>query len=311
MKKLFILVAILVVTGQAWACDYCNCYLGLDPGYNKNTIGIRANYMKSAVTIPASSGLKLTHSSHGGGTSNGNSSELEQAFFCTELFVRVYPVPRLQLIANLPYQYNTLTFDGKEESRGALNDLTLLAMYQLANTTAMDSNKVRHRVFGGLGVKLPTGKSSGASDVDIPYAHDLYSGTGSTDYLVAASYIGKYRKLGWNLDVNYKLNTESKNEYKFGNSLNLVPRAFYEVHVKSLRILPHLGAAYERGGHDEYMDEQVDETGGATLWGSAGVDVYFNRFSITTEARIPFYHDTPDSLPEASYWLFTSFNIHF
>jgi len=288
----------------------CNGYLGLDPGYNKNTIGIRSNFRHSSLEIPASSTFKLLHGEHS--TENGDGSgELEASFLCVELFAKIYPTSKIMLIANLPYQFNSLTFGNSEGNLNAPGDITILGFYQLANTMSVDSNSVRHRLFGGLGIKLPTGKSSGTSVIDIPMAHELNSGTGSTDYLVAISYIGKYKKLGWNLDLNFKYNTESKNDYLFGHTLNVTPRIFYETRIKTVKVLPHIGASYELGDYDYYEGVKQVETGGSTFWGSAGVDFYFGRFSVTSDVRLPFHQELNGNMPEDKYWLFGSVNFHF
>ncbi|MFI5173083.1 MAG: hypothetical protein ACHQFW_11875 [Chitinophagales bacterium] len=309
MKRIYLLVVLLFSYVGVMSCDFCNCYLGLDPGYNKNTIGLRANW-RTAEWTPPVSGLRLAHNGHGVEGTMGHET-LQESFITGELFVKYSPIPKLRVYATLPYAFNTLEYDGVTESRNALSDLSLMAMYQLANTMAHDSAKVRHRLFAGLGVKFPTGKSEGASDVDIPMAHHLYSGTGSTDFLVSASYIGKLRKIGWNLDASYKYNTPSANDYRYGNTLNITPRVFYESKIKSVSLLPHVGAAYEMGDSDEYNDETVDETGGTTMYGSAGVDVYFGSISVTTDFRLPFYHDMGNQMSENQSWLFTSVNFHF
>jgi hypothetical protein len=310
-KSLFVFFLILIVGGtSSFACDFCNCYLGLDPGYNKNTVGIRSNFRYATHMIPSSGSMKLMHGDHGDGTS-GAEERMDGYFAGFDLFARVYPIKKLQVIATIPFQVNTLMFEDKEESRSALSDLTVMALYQIANTMPSDSLSCRHRVFAGGGVKFPSGKSSGASDADIPMAHHLYSGTGSTDLIAAVSYIGKYRKFGWNADVSYKFNGESANDYRYGNTFNAGPRIFYEVAVKSVRLLPHIGSAFEYGDHDQYRDNKLENTGGSVLWGTAGADVYLGKFSLTTDVRIPVVMDLGSSVMENRYWVFSSINFHF
>lgn len=312
MKSVFTntIIILLVTFTSANACDFCNYYVGLNPGYNKNTVGIRSNYRTASHMITGNPTLKIMHGDDDHGSSSAD-EEMTASFLSFDLFARFYPISKLQLLASLPYQLNTISFMDKEESRNSISDLTLMAMYQVANTMAMDSNKVRHRVFAGAGVKLPTGKSSGTSDVNIPMSHHLNTGTGSTDFLFAASYIGKFKKFGWNTDVSFKLNGESKNNYRYGNTFNVTPRIFYETGLKTLKIFPHIGAAYEFGNNDYYEDFKQQETGGTVYWGSAGVDVYFSRFSVTTDVRIPVHQDLASTVLEDKYWLFGSFNIHF
>ena len=312
MKKKFIWFTIIILSYglDSSACDFCNCYLGLDPGYNKNTIGIRGQYRYATYGIPENSFMKLTH----GGSNNpsgGPVDEWQADFTRFDIHARVYPLPKLQVIANLPFHLNTLTFLDQQESKSSLGDMTVIGMYQLFNTMTTDSGDVRHRLFAGGGVKLPTGKSEGAAEINIPMSHHLYSGTGSTDYLISVSYIGKFRKLGWNADLSYKFNGESANDYRYGNTFNAVPRLFYQWNLKSVKLLPHLGGVIEWGDGDTYLDKTVEETGGNLLWGSAGLDFYFGSFSLTSEVRVPVVHELGASLPEDKLCLIGSFNYHF
>ena len=306
MKKILIIIFI-ITGGYANACDFCNCYLGLDPGYNKNTIGLRNNWRTAQWTSESSHHRIM----HGGVGTEGSESILYESLVTTEVFVKYSPLPKLRLFATLPFTINTLEYEDETESRSALSDLSMIAMYQLANTMAHDSTGVRHRLFAGAGVKFPTGKSEDDTEVDIPMAHHLYSGTGSTDYIFCLSYIGKMQKLGWNVDASYKLNGESNNHYRYGNTFNLTPRLFYDIKLKSGSLIPHAGAAYEMGVEDEYKDVEQEGTGGDTWYASAGIDFYIGKISITTDYRLPVYHDMGEQMPEDKSWLFTSINFHF
>src|SRR5688572_18028596 len=105
MKKIYITVLLLFSYACIMACDYCNCYLGLDPGYNKNTIGLRTNW-RTAEWIPPVSGLRLTHNTHSVEGVSGNET-LEESFVAVELFVKYSPIPKLRVYATLPYSFNT------------------------------------------------------------------------------------------------------------------------------------------------------------------------------------------------------------
>lgn len=311
MRFLFLFVITLLISTLSIACDMCNCYLGLDPGYNKNTIGILCSW-RSAQWVPTvSSTLRSAHTNHNSGE-HSNSSKLIENFINTGVFIKYAPVSKVRLYATIPYVINTLSYEGVTESRNSISDLTLLAMYQVINTMSTDSLRTRHRFFAGGGVKFPTGKSEGASEVDIPMSHHLYSGTGSTDLIISLSYIGKCKKTGWSIDASYKLNGESKNDYRYGHTLNVTPNLFYEINCKSIKLFPHLGAAYEQCMDDEWNDVTMKETNGETLFASGGVDLYFGtKVSLTTDLRLPVYHDMGAMKSEDKSVLFTSLNFHF
>jgi len=308
--RFFLVFTLLFLPGHSSiACDFCNCYLGLNPGYNKNTVGFRSSLRNTSFEIP-SQNLRVSHLGEGH-TAVDNGGLVEETFLAFEVFARLYPISKLQLIVNMPYNINTIDYNQQSETRSAFSDLTLMGMYQLANTLTLDSLKVRHRLFGGAGVKLPTGKYETPEDVTIPMADHLYSGTGSTDILFGVSYLGKYRNFGWNVDLNYKLNTKNSLDYQFGNTINLVPRVFYEYKLHSFILFPHLGLAYEKGAADEDDGIEQTDTGGQMIFGTGGLDVYYKMVSLSSDVRLPVYENMVDGMPVDKSWFITSLNFHF
>jgi hypothetical protein len=310
MKTLFLSSSLMLIwiTGVT-ACDYCNSYLSLNPGYNRNSVGIRSG-LRLASWEPLYEGARIQH----GGTGTpgeGNGEHLEESFITLDVCARYYPLPELQLIGFMPLTMNTLSFDGTTTTRTAPGDAQLLALYQVANTKPGDSAGIRHRFFAGAGIKFPTGTSEDPEDVDLPMAHHLYSGTGSTDFLVMATYFGKRGKLGWNLDASYKINGSSSNDYRYGNTFNATPRVFYEFGSAKVKMLPHAGLPFEQAAGDEFEGKDQPETGGSVLWGAAGFDIYFGSFSVTTEARLPVVSDVGRMISEDYFALYLSFNFHF
>ena|SRR5687768_6544835 len=152
MKSIYSVLLILIFSYPSIACDFCNCYLGLDPGFNKNTIGIR-NSWRTAEWVPFNSAQRSAHTDHGTGE-EGSGSKLDESFVTMELYVKYAPVSKLRLIMTLPYTFNTLEYKSTVESRHAMSDMTLMALYQLYNSMPDDSLSVRHRIFAGPGVKL-------------------------------------------------------------------------------------------------------------------------------------------------------------
>jgi hypothetical protein len=309
-KRFFLLYCVLLFSGyNSVACDFCNCYLGLNPGYNKNTVGFRSSVRNTSLEIPGQN-LRISHLGEGHPVVDGGGL-VEENFLAFELFARLYPISKLQLIVNMPYNINTIDYNQQSETRSAFSDLTLMGMYQLANTMTLDSLKVRHRLFAGAGIKLPTGKYKTPEDVTIPMADHLYSGTGSFDVLFGVSYLGKYRNFGWNVDLNYKLNTKNSQDYQFGNTINLVPRVFYEYKLHSFILYPHLGVAFEQGDTDEDDGVEQTNTGGQMIFGTGGLDVYFKMISLSTDVRLPVYENMADGMPVDKSWFIASLNFHF
>jgi hypothetical protein len=272
----------------------CNCYLGLNPGYNNNAAGIRWKYRHAFLGSNTSS-LKTLHLEHDHGAPMAGN--LDEYHYDLEFFGRYYPHPKLQLMINLPYRFTTMTYAGESESMDAFGDLTTLAYYQIANTMTTDSLQTRHRLFAGGGVKFPTGKSSGAKDIDIPMSHHLLPGTGSTDFLAGISYIGKKNRFGWNLDANYKVNGSSASGYRYGNTFNATGTLFYELKSSGLIMLPHAGSAFEQGNKDDFNGEVVSASGGTMVWASAGFDIYYGKFAFGNDFRLPLLSNMAEGMP--------------
>ena len=79
------------------ACDFCNCYLGLNPQYKKNIVGLRTHY-------------KLYNGTHHDLAEFSDAALTNKDFWEkrteVELHAQWYPVQKLQIIFSLPYIYN-------------------------------------------------------------------------------------------------------------------------------------------------------------------------------------------------------------
>ncbi|MBK8873064.1 MAG: hypothetical protein IPN13_03740 [Bacteroidetes bacterium] len=309
MKYKLIGFLFFITFSSAHACDFCNCYLGLNPGYNKNTVGLRYSYRTAEIDIQ-SPNLRTTHLDHGT-TSVSYSGMLKEWFQTTELYARVYPIPQLQLVATMPYSFNILEYNQETISEKAFDDLSVLAFYQVANTIPDDSLTVRHRLFAGAGIKVPTGKYKGDEVAAFPMSDHLFSGTGSYDFLLAVSYIGKYNRLGWNADASIKINGKNSEDYRYGNTLNINPGVFYEVDFGNIKLFPHSGVVFEGGKKDELNGISQYGTGGYSMFGAFGIDAYYGAFSVSTDCRMPFYHNLSENTPEDGVSYYLSLNVHF
>jgi hypothetical protein len=294
MKAKWLVAVCMLCVQTGFSCDMCNYYLGLNPGYNNNSVGLRWKY-RHAFLAGSGAPLKIQHLEHDAG--EPMTSDLNVYHNDIELFGRIYPHPKVQLLLNIPFSYNVMTYGSQTESMNAPGDITGQAFYQVANTMPMDSLQTRHRLFVGGGIKFPTGKSSGASEIDIPMAHHLLPGTGSTDYLVAVNYIGKKSFFGWNVDANYKMNGSSSSGYRYGNAVNITGSVFYEWKKDDLTFFPHIGTSFEQGDKDDFNGETVSASGGTMLWASAGFDVYYGKFALGNDIRLPLSSNLSEGMP--------------
>jgi len=305
MRLIILVSAFLIIAGNASACEFCLCHHKIERDDHSKIIGI-SNSWRRAEWVPYTFIPGFNQSGNG-----FENSSLKESFLQTALFAGYSPLPKLRLFASLPYSINTLKYDEVTESRNALADLNVHAMYRIHASASDDSSRSSHRWYAGAGIKFPTGKSSGASEISIPMSQHLYSGTGSTDYLFTVCYSGKFKKVAWNFDATYRLNGESASNYRYGNTLKVAPRFFYVSRIKSVKMYPHVGTVYETHAEDKFNKVTREESDGTTLWGSAGVDLYFGKFSINTCFQLPVYNDAGAIISESKSVLLTSFNVHF
>lgn len=257
-------------------CDLCGCYLGPDPNYNFNSGGFR--YKLRVFSEPSNSQLSNPETDHSGHTHEG-----EEIYNTYELWGRYYLSPKLQLTAVIPFSNNNIA--GKSYS-GA-GDMQIHAKYQIFNTEVDGSTRFRNRLFLGGGMKLPTGVFNEKDDSGIVVPH-FQPGTGSFDFLLLGSYFAKASSLGFVFDVAYKLNTSNKNDYRFGNQLNLNAVFSYDIVSDAVTIIPYAGIYFEYAPEDKSKSIEDPNSGGSALFGNFGLDVTVGMLAFKLNYQPPF-----------------------
>lgn len=302
MKKnlIIILVGCLFWGNQkTFACDLCGCgnggsFWGIMPQSHKSFIGLRYG--------------QKSYDSH----LNSLSSQSHEDFWKTELWTRVFPFKKVQVLAFIPYNFNrqTIIKTGKQLSMQGIGDISTYVNYNLLNTiTDTIPHKFYHNLLIGGGIKLPTGK----------YQYDLLSddevanpnfqlGTGSTDFMANIVYTLKYKSWGLNYDFSYKINTYNSNEYRFGNRINTNLSALYFIGIGTdITIIPNAGVSYESSSMDEKSSIRNIRTGGDALLGSFGMESYFKKISVGINYQSPMAQNLANGELRANNRL----NIHF
>lgn len=274
-------ILFLFISNSSTACDLCGCgvgnyYLGVMPQFQKNFVGLRYR--------------TASFDSHLGGNSNYSSLfATQERFYTAEVWARYYPHPKLQLLAFLPYQWNFQDEKNKTKSISGLSDISLIAQYELLNTTNDTiSQTFEHSFFVGGGVKLPTGKSNFNEEDVLQVANPNFQlGTGSTDFLLTTQYTLRYKKAGFTADISYKINTENNENYRFGNRLSGNATLFYVKQLGKLGIMPTVGMYYEQNQKDKRNAKTVFDTGGNLLNAVFGAQLYTGRFMVGLNYHTP------------------------
>lgn len=290
MKRIYFLFLMIISYSSLKAgCDMCNMYVGLNPNYNKNTIGLRYRYSSY-------SDLGMIHTNASGNYNSNNSGKLNyRSYRTTELWAMYYPTPKVQLLFAIPYMDNRLVIeDNLKQQVLGLGDLTLLGRYQILNRN-IDSIHNKQRLFIGFGIKAPTGQYQ---DLDYGGMLDphIQPGTGSLDYLLSLGYFLKSPSdYGFNIDLNYKITNTNPNEYRFANRLNSNMHLFYQYHFKDHVIMPSIGSAIEFASLDINQKIKQLASNGTIINGVLELDYFYHQYAIIMSVQSPVYSHFNDS----------------
>lgn len=299
-----LLICLFIDSSFATACEMCNCYLGIQPGYNQHAIGV--NYRYREFKGPHVHGNADGHDHH---HETAEVPEVHEVYNTIDFNGRIYPAAKLQLLFNFPYSINYNLEDGRQVGAvSGMGDAFLMGMYQLFNS-GMDSTRLRHRMFVGAGVKAPTGIYDEMINGELDQHRQ--PGTGSWDVMTGVSYIAKYNKAGLSADVIYKINSVNPQGYRFANRLNLNTSLFYSLNYGSWVFLPNAGFFIEQAGEDSQDGVPQDNTGGVILMGGAGMDIYFGRMALRFTGQLPVAQEWNGLQPDNKFRVITGLQFVF
>jgi hypothetical protein len=306
MKKIAGILMFVMIGSIAFPCDYCNCYLGLNPQYKKNTFGIRYHYMNYTGTHESESELQEM------GLSKDDIWETRTR---VELHGQWYATPKMKIIFSAPYiinnegiqavESNSSHTSADEAMKGGtktiygIGDPIAIVHYQVFNSGG-DSLHFNQRLFAGGGIKFPVGKWK-LVEGEEPHERVHQPGTGSWDYMISAEYLAKFKRKGMNVNASYMIPTTNSQSYRFANRFNASMIYYYQVNTKATSVYPSLGAYYEQAGKDTDNTEPIENSGGTILFGHAGIDFYFRNFSINTAFQLPILQHLNEPQPEMKY----------
>jgi len=245
--------------------------MGITPMLNKNFIGIRYTNMSFTGNHPSSiengiitPGFKAT-----------------ETYLSGTIWGRFNPVGKLQLYAFVPFQKNISEVQGVSEKVSGIGDAMVNAYYTVWNSDAEKCSKRTQVLFAGAGVKLPTG-SFGTNQ-----SPSMQTGTGSIDWMAMMSYILKWENSGINAEASYRLNTENKNRFRYGDRLSGSSRWFYWYSKKNLTLIPQVGAYAEYNAKNMHHSTKEDYSGGLGTFAMAAADFHYKNLSASAGIQIP------------------------
>ncbi|NJM80323.1 MAG: transporter [Flavobacterium sp.] len=268
-------------------CDACGCSasggsMGFASMINSNFVGIR--YFNQS--YESNDGLYT------------NSPWYNEDFNTMQIWARIPVVKSVQISALVPYHFHSRERNIGTENINGIGDITVLAMYQLYQTKK-DSALFSHSLQVGTGVKLPTGKFNQANAGGVNPSFQV--GTGSWDYLFAAEYVIKRKKLGLNTMLNYIVKTENEKLYRFGNQINYAGTFFYLVETPKYIVVPQLGFAGEKYDDNYQYNQKVRNTAGDVFFSKLGFEIGRDKFSLGANAMLPINQNLTGGNVKANY----------
>ena len=268
MKKLIIasLLTLFTITATK-ACDICGCgvgsyYLGILPEYNKRFIGLRYQHK--------------TLQTHLGPMGERTPLTADETYQSVELWGGWNIGKRFRVLAFVPYNFNERESQASTGSKDGLGDIALMGYYKFFDHTGnMGGKLLIQSLYIGAGVKLPTGKYEASERLAVQESPNNFQlGTESTDFTLNAAYDVRWNDLGVNANVNYKMNTENKYDYRYGNKFTSNVLIYHKFRVaKVFSVSPNIGVLYETAAKDvESKKYDVAVSGGYSLSAVAGLE---------------------------------------
>ncbi|WP_140938371.1 transporter family protein [Sphingobacterium lumbrici] len=287
MKKKLILIVLSSFLTYANACDICGCgagsyYIGILPDFNKRFVGLRYQFNKLTTQLDV----------------NGNRTTLtsDEQYQNVELWGAWNFGSRWRIMAIVPYNLIEKYNNASETLRrkDGLGDVVLNGYFNILNKTGQSDNKlIVHSLWGGLGLKLPTGNYSVQevnNNLNSPNIFQL--GTGSTDVLANIMYDIRIHDIGINTNFSYKLNTENADDYRYGDKISANVSAYYKINLGiDKRLAPNIGVAYEHQQKDHTLGYRLTETGGSLVNSILGLETNFKQLSLGINYQLPLQQD--------------------
>jgi len=273
--KKIIIIALLFSPLSLLACDICGCgvgsyYIGILPEYNKRFIGLRYQHKQLQT--------------HLGAQGNVTPLTTDETYQSAELWGGWNLGKRFRILAFVPYNFNSRSSQASSGSKNGLGDIAVMGYYNLfTQSISFNSKLLVHSLWLGTGVKAPTGKYEPSERLAVTETPNNFQlGTASTDFTVNAAYDVRLNDLGVNLNVNYKINTANKYEYRYGNKLTTNALMYYKFRLlHKLTLAPNAGILYETADKDiENNKYKVEVSGGHSASLVTGLEVAMNKFSL-------------------------------
>lgn len=286
---------LVVVAGNASACDICGCFMGLTPYDNQSNISLvyrlrtfsgYYGFERNTKLLPSGSlrtGNTPLHTDHHyDEVLNGNDYE---EYRVLELRSKFFVHERIEMNIIVPFNFNAMMMNKSSHNVSGMGDMNIFSGYQLLRNTDMEGWQYRFTL--GTGIKLPTGSNDRTDDNNERIHLMMQPGTGTTDYFFYGNYTTAINRWGASLSGSYKLNGTNRYNEKISNSVNGFGSVFYKIYPGKWIVIPSLQLYYENtsGIRTEYGISSL--TSMNVFMAGPGLDVYYNNLQFTLAGLLP------------------------
>ncbi len=319
---LLVLVTLLLLPLRGWACDGCTLFQ-YPSLRNRNYVQLmyRYRYLQGYRYLDQRStfsgqglGLRSQRAAHvtGSGVTIDDSDRDFEALRSLELRFNFRLGERTNLFVMLPFNsheaYYARVFSTTQPVRDSSNTVSglgdaILFLERVRPLSLSDNWELLLKY--GAGVQLPTGQFNRRDKQGFSYDPTVQPGDGSFFLMLRASPILSFKqKYGLATSINYRkgtrrelsssvvlnspgLNVRNRNDYRFGDRLNVQGDLFAVIEKGNKRFVPLAGLYYERAQRDEYGGQEMVNTGGWTLFADLGIDVSLGSVTVNALYQAP------------------------
>lgn len=275
MKKIFLVLGIVYSTGL-FACDMCASggsanYIGIVPNFSKNLTGLRLQIQNSKF---------LTSNLN----TNGNSAILEDNYYRTDWWFRLFASSGWQILGFVPYQVHQRTETLRQTEIQGVGDIAIYTNFTLINTGDSVNAKNKHTWMIGGGIKLPTGKYQQRDETKAMLPALFQIGSGSYGFSVNNNYSYRYKSFGINTQIQYNYLMENELGFQLGQQLTGGLSLYFWTKKERFSALPNLGIIADYLQANRNFGIVDANTGGNNLLLNIGSDFYYLNWVLQLSA---------------------------
>jgi hypothetical protein len=298
IKIVFLFFVFILVVLRGWSCDACGCsaggnYMGVLPLVQNHLIGYKYQYQNFTHPVTSIS-------------SNGEDLVSKDLYQSSEIWGRYSASNRVHLFAFLPIKRNVRQESVDKTTLTGVGDIQFMGNYNALIRDA-DSLTWKHFLRMGALVQMPTGKymQRDANKAMLPLWFQL--GSGSWALGLKTAYTLRYKRVGLNLNAQYRFYSKNELDYTPGKQLFNAAQILYWYDFKKATLIPQVGLSYESFGKDVQYATSIPHTGGGRWSFSGAVDCYYRNYLVSVFSYIPMVQNIPSEQPNAELSLGVTF----